>query len=172
MKRKLLTLPLVFLGTTTAIALLSTGCTTQAQVQELLKTKECPGCTFERANLERLDLRNVNLEGANLESANLRGASLANANLRRANLQHADLENADLGCTAFSLNLRAETQGSNLKLKVEATPEEPDPTKANPGVNLNAHEQGATLKLNLGGCANLQDAQLTGAKMPDGSIHR
>jgi tetratricopeptide (TPR) repeat protein len=72
-----------------------------ASTQQLLSTKQCPGC----------DLTNAGLSLANLTGANLAGANLAGANLSRANLAGADLSGANLsGTSLFGANL----SGANL----------------------------------------------------------
>lgn len=62
-----------------------------AQVQQLLDSKNCPGCDLVGANLSGQDLG-----GANLVDAKLRGAILSQANLNQANLVGADLTGADV----------------------------------------------------------------------------
>ncbi len=78
----------------------------QANFQQLLKTKSCPGCDLAGANMIRMDLRGVDLEGANLAGAKLFLADLAGANLKNANLQGASLGGADLA--------DADLRGANL----------------------------------------------------------
>lgn len=58
----------------------------EAQLQQLLGSKDCAEC----------DLSNATLKGVNLLSAALRGTNLTNADLSGANLKHADLCDADL----------------------------------------------------------------------------
>jgi uncharacterized protein YjbI with pentapeptide repeats len=140
-------------------------------VRDLLETKKCPDCNFQRANLERLDLRKVNLQGADLQNANLKGAQLGNADLSRADLRHANLEGADLGCQSYSFSVRSDST-ADLGVRLDHSPIAPtDPQKASPGFDFNTTDQSATLSLNLGGCANLQGANLQGATMPNGSVH-
>jgi uncharacterized protein YjbI with pentapeptide repeats len=81
------------------------------QVQQLLDTKNCPGC-----NLVGADLSGKDLYGANLVDANLRGAILSQANLERANLVGADLTGADVTSTTIrQANLiQAKLSGVNL----------------------------------------------------------
>lgn len=136
-------------------------------LNRLQKTKECDNCDLEKssladaqlkyvslkkANLEHTNLVDANLQGSDLSGANLlgarlRGAALNNANLSNANLVHANLNNADL-------------RGADLR-----------------GAKLNftglygADLRGANLQYtNLDGI-NLSHAKLTGAIMPDGSVH-
>ena len=78
----------------------------QANFQQLLKTKSCPGCDLAGATMTRLDLRGANLEGANLAGAKLFLADLSDANLKNANLQGASLGGADLA--------GADLRGANL----------------------------------------------------------
>jgi len=82
-----------------------------AQVQQLLNTKNCPGC-----DLVGADLSGQDLYGANLVDANLRGAILSQANLERANLVGADLTGADVTSTTLrQANLiQAKLSGVNL----------------------------------------------------------
>lgn len=143
----------------------------QDQVRQLLETRECRGCDLSGANLARLNLEDVNLEDANLVGADLQGARLKNANLQRTNLQRANLEQADLGCTAFSFSVRSDERAANLDFSVDDKPQVSNPQDFPTGLNLQTTDRGATLSLNLGGCADLTDATLQGATMPDGSIH-
>jgi uncharacterized protein YjbI with pentapeptide repeats len=145
----------------------------QGRVRHLLQTQQCIGCDLQNVNLAGLDLRGVNLEGANLKNADLTRTQLANANLKQANLEGADLEQADLGCTAISFNVEADPDRSDLNLSVESSP---NPTRRSNdntilGLNVKTKTNGATLNLNLGGCADLEDASLSGATMPDGSVY-
>ncbi|MBM9514238.1 pentapeptide repeat-containing protein [Desulfogranum marinum] len=78
----------------------------QANFQQLLKTKSCPGCDLAGATMIRLDLHGANLEGANLAGAKLFLADLSGANLKNANLQGASLGGADLA--------DADLRGANL----------------------------------------------------------
>lgn len=66
------------------------------KVNQLLTTRQCPGCNFQGVDLERADLRGVNLSNANLNGADLTQANLSNANLSGANLTDADLKEANL----------------------------------------------------------------------------
>ncbi|MBE9177615.1 pentapeptide repeat-containing protein [Oculatella sp. LEGE 06141] len=145
----------------------------QGRVRQLLQTKQCVGCNLQGANLEGLDLRGVNLEGANLRQANLERVKLANANLQSSNLEAANLKQADVGCTAIRFNLRSQPDSTNVSLSVEASPTPIPSDNSNTilGLDLQTNEQGATLDLNVGGCANLENANLAGATLPDGSIH-
>jgi len=61
------------------------------QVNQLLKTNQCPSC-----DLSGADLRSANLFGANLINSNLKGANLSGVNLGSANLTDADLSSATL----------------------------------------------------------------------------
>lgn len=143
----------------------------QKLVQQLLETRECPGCDLRNVNLKKADLKGVNLEGADLEGANLESAKLENANLKRANLSKANLERADLGCVGVSVKLNANNEGATFGLNLGATPTNSNPQNANFGLNLKANDRGATMSLNVLGCANFEGASLNEAKMPDGRIH-
>ena len=105
------------------------------------------------AYLEEADLTEANLTGANLTGANLFRANLTEANLILANLTGADLKGADLtGAYLTGANLT----GANLT-----------------GANLTGAyrlEPDCITKVLLTE-ADLERAILTGAIMPDGSIH-
>ncbi|WP_161629790.1 pentapeptide repeat-containing protein [Desulfogranum japonicum] len=78
----------------------------QKNFDQLVASKNCPGCDLAGAVLNRLDLR-----GANLEGANLAGARVQLADLSRANLKNANLQGARLGGTDFA---EADLRGANL----------------------------------------------------------
>lgn len=143
----------------------------QNQVKELLQTKQCQECNFSNANLQGLDLQGVNLQGANLEGANLSGAKLTNANLKNANLNRANLTRADLGCAGITFNLEANEKEANMDFHVTAVPEQNNPENAVVGFNMKATDRGATMRFNLMGCADFENASLQETKMPDGKIH-
>ena len=145
--------------------------TQQHQVKQLLETKQCPECNFSNANMKKLDLQGFNLQGANLEGANLSGAKLANANLKNANLNRANLSGADLGCSGITFNLEANEKEANMDFNVSAVPEKNNPENAVVGFNMKATDRGATMRLNLPGCADLENASLQETKMPDGKIY-
>jgi len=77
-----------------------------SDLEKLLKTNRCVGCTLtgidlsgkklKKAYLERADLSGANLSDANLEGANFKGAKLKGANLEKANLEDTDFYKADL----------------------------------------------------------------------------
>ena len=121
--------------------------------------------------MKKLDLQGFNLQGANLEGANLSGAKLANANLKNANLNRANLTGADLGCSGITFNLEANAKEANMDFNVSAVPEKNNPENAVVGFNMKATDRGATMRFNLPGCADLENASLQGTKMPDGKIH-
>ena len=140
-------------------------------VRDLLETKECPDCNFQRANLERLDLRKVDLQGSDLQGANLKGAQLGRADLSRADLRHANLKGADLGCQSYSFSVHSDSN-ADLGVRLDQSPIAPaDPQTASPGFDFNSTDKSATFSLNFGGCADLRGANLQGATMPDGSVH-
>lgn len=145
--------------------------TQQNQIQQLLETKQCPECNLSNANLKGLDLRGFNLAGANLEGANLSGTKLANANLKNANLNKANLTGADLGCSGITFNLDANSQGASMDFNLSAVPEQNNPENAVVGFKMKATDSGATMRLNLMGCADLSNASLQETKMSDGKIH-
>jgi len=147
---------------------------------------------------KRLDLTEVNISGLNLKGLNLKGFNFTGANLTEAKLYKADLTGANLtGAKLTGANLTladltlADLTGADLtgaKLKEAdlalADLTEADLTEANLTV---ANLIGAYLtKANLIGAyrleqdwitkvllteADLERAILTGAIMPDGSIH-
>jgi uncharacterized protein YjbI with pentapeptide repeats len=131
------------------------------------------GANLTGANLEGADLRGVNLEGANLTGADLRGANLLGAYLLGAylygvNLYGTDLTGADLeGIHLEGANLtETDLYGANLYgANLEGANLE--------GANLlGAYLYGADLKDTIVTPEQLAQARsLTGATMPDGSIH-
>ena len=143
----------------------------QNQVKQLLETKQCPECNLSNVNLKGMDLQGFNLQGANLKNADLSGAKLANANLKNANLNKANLTGADLGCSGISFNLDANETAANMDFKVSAIPEKNNPENAVVGFNMKATDRGATMRFNLPGCADFENAKLQETKMPDGNIH-
>ena len=141
------------------------------QVKQLLETKQCPECNLSNVNLKGMDLQGFNLQGANLEGANLSGAKLANANLKNANLNKANLTGSDLGCSGISFNLDTNSQAANMDFKVSAVPEKNNPENAVAGFNMKSTDIGTTMRFNLPGCADFENARLQETKMPDGNIH-
>jgi hypothetical protein len=83
-----------------------------AQIQQLLDTKNCPGCDLVGANLQGQELG-----GANLVDANLRGAILSQANLERANLVGADITGAEVTGTNLRQANLLEAKFSEVSLK-------------------------------------------------------
>lgn len=143
----------------------------QNQVKQLLQTKQCPECNLSNVNMKGMDLEGFNLQGANLEGADLSGTKLANANLKNAKLNRANLTGADLGCNGISFNLDANGTGANMDFKVSAVPEKNNPENTAVGVNMKTSDRGATMRVNLPGCADFENAIFLETKMPDGSIH-
>lgn len=170
-KRQVLISTIALLGLGFAAIAYLPRLTRPASVRQLLETKQCRGCDLSRADLKYLDLQGVDLEGANLAGANLEGTRLGNANLKRTNLTGANLSYADLGCTQVSLKLRADEKKANIGFDLDTTPKTGPGKGTQVDFTLNADEKGATLNFNLKGCADLQEARLAGAIMPDGSIH-
>lgn len=114
-------------------------------------------CNFEksalpRANLSAANLRGANLKGANLSKADLRGADLRGAVLRAVNLSGADLRWANLeGVDLTGANISgANFDGTNMKNSILKN--------ANPG--------------RLWWKANLAEARLDRAILPDGTVFR
>jgi uncharacterized protein YjbI with pentapeptide repeats len=86
-----------------AIAALSLICWGQiaqaadpAHLDQLRRTKKCPGCDLSYANLRGANLSGADLSGANLNVANLGGANLKGANLTGANLNLTNLTRTNL----------------------------------------------------------------------------
>jgi uncharacterized protein YjbI with pentapeptide repeats len=144
----------------------------QNQVKQLLQTKQCPECNLSNANLKGMDLQGFNLQGANLKGADLSGTKLANANLKNAKLDRANLTGADLGCSGISFNIDTIGTGINTDFKVSAVPEKNNPTNTEAGVKVKSSDRGATMRVNLPGCADFENATFQDTKMPDGSIRR
>ena len=138
--------------------------------------------SLEGANLLQANLSNTNLSGAYLNSANLIAADLSGANLKNAEIRGANFSGANL----TKVNLVGVTLQCNLS---GATLTEGNLCGANlsygnfSGANLTsadlrgANLQGTNLEkanlkgANLSGAVNLETATLTGAIMPDGTIH-
>ncbi len=194
MKLKLLCATALLTALVATAASFAPGFINQGRVRQLLETKQCAGCELGHANLEGANLEGANLEGANLKGANLARANLENANLERANLEQANLENtslgsanlgyanlkdatlagANLGCVGLNFKMSASADGAAVNFNIGSSPtKQQNFNSANLGVNFNmdADEQGATLSFNLLGCAEFEGANLSGATLPDGSIH-
>ncbi|MBD1885326.1 pentapeptide repeat-containing protein [Microcoleus vaginatus] len=150
-----------------------------------------------QTNLNKTNLSEADLGGANLTAANLIGANLMQANLSGANLTAADLSGANLkntetsganfsGANLSKVNLVSGTLQCNVSGAILT---EGNLCGANlrygnfTGANLtsadlrgadldNTNLEKANLKgANLSGVVNLEKAKLTGAIMPDGTIH-
>ncbi|WP_299489275.1 pentapeptide repeat-containing protein [Acaryochloris sp. IP29b_bin.137] len=70
-------------------------------LQRLVKSRSCPGCDLQGADLSAVNLRHANLAGANLTNANLNladltGANLANALMTGTSLAWTDFTDANL----------------------------------------------------------------------------
>ena len=145
-----------------------------------------------KTNLSEADMRSANLTAANLIGANLMQANLGSANLTAADLSGANLKNTETGGANFSgANLtKVNLVGGTLQCNVSgAILTEGNLCGANlsygnfSGANLTsadlrgANLQGTNLEkanlkgANLSGAVNLETATLTGAIMPDGTIH-
>ncbi len=94
------------------------------------------------ANLSYADLSDTFLHKIVLEGANLQGANLKGANLLQANLRNANLQDANL--------IGADLSGSDLS-----------------GANLSGAKVGFNNKIMV----KITAVKLTGATLPDGSIH-
>ena len=142
-----------------------------------LKRIDLRGADLREATLSGADLRNanlseVNLQGANINGANLEGVDLCNANLYGVNFKHANLTKTNLkGANLTKANLSkanlagAELAGVNL---LEANLAGTNLTNANLG---QANLKGARLRETHREGADFKGANLTGATMPDGTVH-
>jgi uncharacterized protein YjbI with pentapeptide repeats len=142
-----------------------------------LKRIQLAGANLREATLNQTDLRNAILTAANLQAsilsqANLRSADLSHANLAKANLKGADLTNANLsGANLTCANLSsAILEGANLS---NAILSQSNLAAANlRAANLRyANLREAKLRESDFRAADLKDAKLTGAVMPDGTVH-
>jgi curved DNA-binding protein CbpA len=106
------------------------------------KERDFSGRDLSQANLSYADLSDTFLHKIILEGANLQGANLKGANLLQANLRNADLREANL--------IGADLSGSDLS-----------------GANL----EGAKVGFNNKIMVKITAVKLTGATLPDGSIH-
>ena len=107
-----------------------------------LKEKDLSGRNLSQADLSNADLSDCFLHKVNLSGANLQGANLFRANLLQANLSNANLKNVNL--------VGADLSGADLR-----------------GANLS----GATLGYGKRIMVKMTGAWLTGAVMPDGTLH-
>jgi curved DNA-binding protein CbpA len=106
------------------------------------KERDFSGRDLSQANLSYADLSDSFLHKIILEEANLQGANLKGANLLQANLRNADLRDANL--------IGADLSGSDLS-----------------GANLSGAKVGFNNKIMV----KITAVKLTGATLPDGSIH-
>jgi curved DNA-binding protein CbpA len=106
------------------------------------KERDFSGQDLSQANLSYADLSDTFLHKIILEEANLQGANLKGANLLQANLRNADLREANL--------IGADLSGSDLS-----------------GANLCGAKVGFNNKIMV----KITAVKLTGATLPDGSIH-
>jgi uncharacterized protein YjbI with pentapeptide repeats len=163
-----------------------------------LEKADLGGADLRKANLEKADLQGANLEKADLSDGRLGWAKLERANLSEVNLSKADLEGADLKhAYLFKTDLgqaslsKADLEGASLawanlsgadlsRANMVATSlTEAELERANLSeVNLSkADLRGVSLKRsNLEGAVvsteQLASAKsLSGATMPDGSVH-
>ncbi|MEG4941347.1 pentapeptide repeat-containing protein [Microcoleus sp. F4-D5] len=96
---------------------------------------------------------------------------MAYANLKNANLNRANLTGADLGCAGITFNLLVNEKEANMDFNVTAVTKQNNPENAVAGFNMKATDRGATMRFKLLGCADLSNASLQEAQMPDGKIH-
>lgn len=106
------------------------------------KERDFSGRDLSQANLSYADLSDTFLHKIILEEANLQGANLKGANLLQANLRGANLKEANL--------IGADLSGSDLS-----------------GANLRGAKVGFNNKIMV----KITAVKLTGATLPDGSIH-
>lgn len=106
------------------------------------KEKDFSGRDLSQANLSYADLSDTFLHKIVLEEANLQGANLKGANLLQANLRGANLKEANL--------IGADLSGSDLS-----------------GADLSGAKVGFNNKIMV----KITAVKLTGATLPDGSIH-
>lgn len=106
------------------------------------KERDFAGRDLSEADLSYSDLSDTFLHKIILENANLQGANLKGANLLQANLRGANLQEANL--------IGADLSGSDLS-----------------GANLNGAKVGFSNKIMV----KITAVKLTGATLPDGSIH-
>lgn len=125
------------------------------------------GFPLEGADLSGVILSGADLSGAALNNANLSDAFLNGTNLQVAIMSHANLSHADLS--------GADLSGANLGCDLSTKAPCPDPHGANlDGANLSGADlRGADLKdaTNFTTEQLLKAKSLTGATMPDGTIH-
>lgn len=132
------------------------------QVQQLLKTNQCPRC-----DLSGADLSGMNLFGANLAGANLNGAKLNRANLGFANLLEAYLKEAQLQDTYLYMATLTQADLSKANLNNAFLREAIVADARFSGADLS----GANLSgVNLAG-VNLSGVNLSGANL-SGAIFR
>src|SRR5262245_53714922 len=123
--------------------------------------RDFPRADLAGANLQGRDLSQVNFSGANLSRAELAGATLAGATLTGAYLSDADLRRADLTDADLS---RADLRNADLS-EARLTHATLD------GVRW----EGADLRgVDLTGARGYREPEqvaLTGARLPDGTVH-
>ncbi|MEE4314005.1 MAG: pentapeptide repeat-containing protein, partial [Desulfofustis sp.] len=106
-------------------------------IDTLIKTNSCAGCTLRGADLNRLDLTGADLRDADLSGASLYLVNLADADLRGANLQgaqfggadlaNADLRGAELQGAVFAGAYTVGTKMDDKPGQVEAEPDTAEP---------------------------------------------
>jgi uncharacterized protein YjbI with pentapeptide repeats len=118
----------------------------------IFQDADLSGANLSKANLQKAALYGAKLMGTNLDGANLDRAKLVYAKLKGAFLRDANLTNADLKFAEFQ---QADLRRANLT-----------------GADLsNADLSYANLGKAIVTNAKLETTILTGATMPDGSIH-
>jgi uncharacterized protein YjbI with pentapeptide repeats len=164
---------------------------------QLLKDKRCPSCNFSYQNFAKAELpgaivsqstfngadfskanmtlaifKDADLSGANFNKANLQQAAFYGAKFMGTNLVGANLSNAKLVYAKLKGAWLRDTNLSHADLKF-AEVQQVDLTRANlTGADLsNADLSYANLHKAILTGAKLEGTILTGATMPDGSIH-
>jgi uncharacterized protein YjbI with pentapeptide repeats/uncharacterized membrane protein len=142
---------------------------------------DLPDVNFSGANLKGADLKGAGLSGDDLSYANLKGADLSGAGLGGANLSGANLLEANLSSAHLSTaNLNsADLSGANLSFANLSEADlggdisEDDWLEGMSAANLSrTNLSGANLSRAKVATEQLDQAKsLTGATMPDGSIH-
>jgi len=130
------------------------------------------GTNFANANLTLAIFSDADLSGANLSGANLQRAAFYGANLSGTNLVGANLTQAKLVYAKLKDARLRDANFSNAELRF-AEFQQVDLTKTNfTGADLsNADLSYTNLRQAILTGAKLDGANLTGATMPDGSIH-
>ena len=96
---------------------------------------------------------------------------MANDHRKSATVNLANHTVDDLGCSSISFNVDTNGQAANMDFKVSAVPEKNNPENSVVGFNMKSTDRGSTMRFNLPGCADFENAKLQKTQMPDGNIH-